>query len=314
MEIRRCRRRKSGTRRTLSVECLESRRLLTVAPTPNIVPKAVVDEATTTGNVPVLVAVIANDYDRDGSIDPATVEIMSSPKAGQVRVFGDGTVEYVPPPNRFGTDDFSYRVKDDLGAASNSAMVSITVRSIWQNPDNNVDVDADGAVAPSDILLIINQLNGSGSEMLEHPPDPLFAPPPFVDVNGDGYITPLDAIAAINCLNSGASGGCPIEPVPMVVSDDPADSPSDIGVDEIPSEDVANDSSEGEEAVHSEYPPLASGQRAKADVLLVVAEDVAATRAATSHDSPTTERDSLFRDGLDHPLLQDEIDPLVDLF
>ncbi len=72
------------------------------------------------------------------------------------------------------------------------------------NPDNPLDVDADGFVVPLDALLIINELN-----------TPTFTDPTtgriigvpqgqtrYPDVNDDGYVTPVDALLVINQLNS----------------------------------------------------------------------------------------------------------------
>ena len=76
--------------------------------------------------------------------------------------------------------------------------------SPWQNPLNPYDVNADGTVAPLDVLLIINEMNEPrysepGSGLLQPPPDPI---PAYFDVDGDGYVVPKDAIEVINFINS----------------------------------------------------------------------------------------------------------------
>ena len=87
------------------------------------------DTATTTEGIAVTVNVVANDTDSDGSIDPATVVIVSNPANGTVVNNGDGTVTYTPAATYTGTDSFTYTVNDNAGATSNIATVSITVNS-----------------------------------------------------------------------------------------------------------------------------------------------------------------------------------------
>lgn len=73
--------------------------------------------------------VLANDSDPDGTINPATVGIVTAPnKGGTVTVNASGTLSYVPKKNYAGAETFSYRVKDNSGAWSNTATVTVTVR------------------------------------------------------------------------------------------------------------------------------------------------------------------------------------------
>jgi hypothetical protein len=100
----------------------------------------------------------------------------------------------------------------------------------------------------------------------------------------------------------------------MLVSDSPSTDPSGDGTDPDLSEyTIEDEPSEVYEPVESEYRPVASEIRALSEDLLVVAEDVAAARHATTPKSSDGERDILFSEDLNHPLLQTEIDPLFDL-
>jgi hypothetical protein len=73
--------------------------------------------------------VLANDYDPDGSLNPASVVITSAPnKGGSVTVNADGTLSYVPRLRFSGIEAFKYKVRDTLGARSNAATVSVRVR------------------------------------------------------------------------------------------------------------------------------------------------------------------------------------------
>jgi hypothetical protein len=87
----------------------------------------------------------------------------------------------------------------DLGFASN----------FW-NVVRPADVNADGAVAPIDAVLVINSLNANGSRALpqgaagEGPQ--AASTPAFYDVNNDGHISPIDAVLVINELNGEGEG------------------------------------------------------------------------------------------------------------
>lgn len=83
---------------------------------------------TTTIGIALVIPVLANDRDADGTLDPATVVVSGKLKKGNTAVANaDGTITYTPRPGFRGTDTFYYTVKDDLGAVSNSAMVRVNV-------------------------------------------------------------------------------------------------------------------------------------------------------------------------------------------
>lgn len=77
---------------------------------------------------PKIIGVLDNDYDPDGSLNPASVSIVAKPsKGGAVSVNADGTLSYTPPQHFRGTEVFQYQVTDKLGAYSNRANVWINV-------------------------------------------------------------------------------------------------------------------------------------------------------------------------------------------
>ena len=82
----------------------------------------------------------------------------------------------------------------------------------WQNSRNPLDVSDDAHVTPLDALIVINQLNANGPEVLPQPA----TPPPFFDVSGDGALTPLDALLVANFLNEDQH--TPLNPVGPSVS------------------------------------------------------------------------------------------------
>ncbi len=82
-----------------------------------------------TAYAPVVIGVLANDSDPDGSLDPASVSIESQPnKGGTVAVTAEGTVAYTPRLRFRGKESFQYSVRDQAGARSNLATVTVTVK------------------------------------------------------------------------------------------------------------------------------------------------------------------------------------------
>lgn len=71
----------------------------------------------------------------------------------------------------------------------------------WQNTVNPFDVNGSGAATPSDVLLLINEINYRGVHKLPQRTAEQPGPPWFLDPNGDGRLTPADALAVINHIN-----------------------------------------------------------------------------------------------------------------
>jgi hypothetical protein len=90
-------------------------------------PTATDDFATAIRDMPVTINVITNDTDPDGTIDPATVTITGAAGYGTTIVNANGTVTYTPTSGFTGTDSFTYTMKDNNGATSNAATVTVTV-------------------------------------------------------------------------------------------------------------------------------------------------------------------------------------------
>src|SRR3990172_8835484 len=89
------------------------------------------DVASTTEDTSVVIDVLINDTDSDGTLDPATVTVVSGPVSGTTSVnTTTGEITYTPYPGFFGLDSFSYTVDDNLGAASNIATVYVTVNAV----------------------------------------------------------------------------------------------------------------------------------------------------------------------------------------
>ena len=103
----------------------------TVSITVNAPPVANNDPGVTTNkNTAVVINVLSNDSDPDGTINPTTVAVVGSASHGTTSVNPTtGAITYTPAANYTGPDSFTYKVKDNLGADSNVATVSITVNA-----------------------------------------------------------------------------------------------------------------------------------------------------------------------------------------
>ncbi|MBT4693719.1 MAG: hypothetical protein HOB73_10275, partial [Planctomycetaceae bacterium] len=85
--------------------------------------------------------------------------------------------------------------------------------SLYQNPAQPLDVNADGNVSPIDALTVINSLNSEGTRSVlvlgdssGDMGDYLNTQQYLYDTNGDFAITPIDVLSVINHLNGSAGG------------------------------------------------------------------------------------------------------------
>lgn len=70
-------------------------------------------------------SITENDSDPDGEINNSSIVIVIEPEFGDIAINAGGEVTYTPGASFVNADSFSYTVKDDDGAVSNSAAVSI---------------------------------------------------------------------------------------------------------------------------------------------------------------------------------------------
>ncbi len=106
---------------------------VTITVAANQAPVAVADTAsmlrnTSAAPTSLVISVLANDTDSDGTLNPASVVIATGPnKGGAVTVHANGTITYVPKLNFTGTESFAYQVRDNLNKLSNTATVRVNV-------------------------------------------------------------------------------------------------------------------------------------------------------------------------------------------
>jgi 3-phytase len=107
-------------------------------------PVAANDSATTQG-APVVIAVLANDTDRNG--DPISIAgITQQPAHGSATINSDGTITYTPLVNYLGDDSFSYSISDGSGG-TDTATVNVAVSSVTNPPPSGDPFS--GSVAPA---------------------------------------------------------------------------------------------------------------------------------------------------------------------
>src|SRR5262249_20854226 len=95
----------------------------------NTPPVAAGDTATTAGDTSTPVAVLANDSDPDGALNPASVSVTAAPAHGATGVnTATGAVSYTPTLNFNGSDVFTYQVCDNgVPAPVRCASANVTV-------------------------------------------------------------------------------------------------------------------------------------------------------------------------------------------
>lgn len=143
----------------------------------NIPPVASDDSGNTKPDTPMMIDVIANDTDLDGTIEPNSITVTTDPNNGTVEVNDvEGIVTYTPDAGFIGTDSFTYTVADNDGAVSNQAAVEVYTGNLSPTAgDDSVntkqdtpiaidvlanDSDIDGTIEPNSITVTTDPNNG----------------------------------------------------------------------------------------------------------------------------------------------------------
>ena len=119
----------------------------------NDAPVAAADRADTYVGQAVMINVLANDYDIQGS--PLTITAITKPENGTAQIVGD-KVRYTPKAGFVGTDSFTYTVSD--GELQSTATVTITV----SYPDNYTPSSAIVVFSGGGMGGIDSQAHGTG--------------------------------------------------------------------------------------------------------------------------------------------------------
>jgi hypothetical protein len=99
-------------------------------------PVALNDNVEIEEDTPLIINILNNDSDIDGTLNPVSVSIVNQPEMGTIENINtsSGAITYLPNENFFGMDQFTYTVSDDSGDVSNQATVSITIQTINDPP------------------------------------------------------------------------------------------------------------------------------------------------------------------------------------
>jgi len=143
---------------------LSATALVTVTISPKVPPVAVNDSAATPIGTPVVIDVLINDSDPDGTLNNGTVQVITNPLHGTITNIDPltGKVTYQPDPGFNGIDTFVYKVKDNDGLDSNPATVTIGVGTILP-PVANDDVKNTNPNTPTSIDILANDIAQSGT-------------------------------------------------------------------------------------------------------------------------------------------------------
>jgi hypothetical protein len=159
--------RRRPPRRPLFLEALEDRSVPAAGPSAAAA-VAVDDWIDTDGSTPVAVSVLANDAPSAGAhLVPASVTLVSPPQHGSAMVNPtSGQIVYTAATTFAGTDSLQYTVRDDSGALSNPATVSVRVNRPVAADDW---IDTDGTT-PVTVPVLANDADPDGRVHLDPGP------------------------------------------------------------------------------------------------------------------------------------------------
>ena len=144
----------------------------------NDAPIANADAINTDEDTQVIIDLIGNDTDVDGTVVAGSIVLVTDPINGTAVVNSNGTVNYIPDQDFNGLETFTYTIEDDDGAVSNIAEVTISVNDINDDlvaNDDDVttdedlmvtidvllnDTDPDGIIDPTSVTIITASVNG----------------------------------------------------------------------------------------------------------------------------------------------------------
>ncbi len=132
----------------------------------NSAPVAQQDDVTTDEDTAINIAVLANDSDPDTS-DSITVQSIGDAANGQVFLNSDGTVDYTPDENFFGSDTFTYITTD--GFTETTGIVQVTVNSVEDDPEAEDDhistLPGIARIINISLDLLVNDTDGDGDAL-----------------------------------------------------------------------------------------------------------------------------------------------------
>ena len=198
---------------------------ITVNPV-NDAPTAVNDSVTTNEDCSVDIDVLSNDTDVDTG-DSKTINSFTQPDNGTTSLVG-GKIRYTPNPNWYGTDTFTYTIRDGSGAISNIATVTITVNPVNDAPTvgnysstTQEDTPTSGTVVGSDVD---NSLTYSLGNQASHGtavvnPDGSWTYTPNANYNGPDSFTVIVSDGILTATSTITITINPVNDIPVANND-----------------------------------------------------------------------------------------------
>ena len=137
----------------------------------------------------VVINIVINDFDVDGTLDLGSIAVISAPTNGSVVDNGDGTITYTPDPDYFGADGFTYSIDDDLGASSSIVDVAINVLEVNDPPIALNDTTITNEETPIIIDVAVNDYDNDGTIDVATVGRATNPTNGEVVINGDGTVT-----------------------------------------------------------------------------------------------------------------------------
>jgi Ca2+-binding RTX toxin-like protein len=126
----------------------------------NSPPDAVDDQAVAQSGIPVDIAVLGNDTDPDGDLDPTSLAVVDPAANGTVTVMGAG-IRYTADPDFVGDDSFTYQVCDFTDLCD-QATVTVAVTAVPVAPDAVDDAASTTTDTPVTIDVLGNDSDANG--------------------------------------------------------------------------------------------------------------------------------------------------------
>ncbi|MEE8601065.1 beta strand repeat-containing protein, partial [Euzebya tangerina] len=192
----------------------------------NADPIAVDDSASTAADTPVVVTVLDNDSDPNGT--PLTVSIVEAPGGGSALVDGAGNVTVTPPSGFVGEYVVTYQVSDGDGG-TDTATITVTVANATPDAqDDTAGVAAyGGAETPTTVTIdvVANDTDANGDTIVVTSVDTTSDSGGTIVDDGDGTVTytpPADYVGTDSFTYGIADGrgGTASATVSVVVSAD----------------------------------------------------------------------------------------------
>ncbi|UYQ95762.1 Ig-like domain-containing protein [Chitinophaga horti] len=102
------------------------------------------DQANVRTNQSITINLLGNDRGEGVTLDPLSIEIVTTPQHGTVTINTDGTITYRPNAGFNGEEAFSYRVRNVDGVYSNTASVRVSVSFLNITVPNVFTPNGDG--------------------------------------------------------------------------------------------------------------------------------------------------------------------------